>query len=47
MRRAKAREAYDGQKCAEIRHTAARSLDTERVGHGFKNMYKVCAKTNR
>ena len=25
---------YDGQECAEIRHTAARSLDTEKVGHG-------------
>ena len=30
QKRAKASEAYDGQECAEIRHTAARSLDTER-----------------
>ena len=39
---AKASEAHDGQKCVEIRHTATRSLDTETVGHGFKNMFEVC-----
>ena len=27
-------EGYDGQECAEIRHTAAHSLDTKKVGHG-------------
>ena len=31
-KKAKASEVYDGQECAEIRHTAARSLDTEQKG---------------
>ena len=31
-KKAKASEVYDGQECAEIRHTAARSLDTEKKG---------------
>ena len=39
----KASEVYDGQACAEVRHTAARSLDTEKVGHGFFFSFK-CAK---
>ena len=30
---------YDGQECAEIRHTAARSLDAEKVEHGLKTMF--------
>ena len=47
IRRAKASEAYDGQECAGIRHIAARSLDTEKVGHGFKNMADVCQVPNR
>ena len=34
-------KAYVGQECAEIRYTAARSLDTEEVGHGFKNLLGV------
>ena len=38
----KASEAYDGQDRAEIRHTAARSLGTEMVGHGLKNMFEMC-----
>ena len=25
----------------EARHTAARGLDTENAGHGFKNMFEV------
>ena len=25
----------DKKECAEMRHNAARSLDTEKVGHGF------------
>ena len=32
---------HDGQECAEKRHTAARSLDTEKVGHGFFFFYGV------
>ena len=40
-RRAKASEAYDRQEFAEIRHTEARSLGTEKVGHAFKNMSEV------
>ena len=34
-------EACDRQECAEIWHTSARSLDTEKVEHGFKNMFEV------
>ena len=33
---------YDGQECADKRHTEARSLDTEKVGHGFKKAFEVC-----
>ena len=40
-KRAKASEPY-GQECAETRHAAARSLDTGKVEHGFKNMFEVC-----
>ena len=44
----KAIEVYNGQECAEIRHTAARSLDTEKVGHGFfffkqKTAYEIAS----
>ena len=39
--RAKASEPHDGQECAKIRHTSARSLDTEKVEDGFKNMFEV------
>ena len=46
-KRAKASEVYDGQECAEIRqHTAARSLDTEKVGQGFfffQVQYRIAA----
>ena len=45
-KRAKASEAYDAQKFTEIRHTAARSLDTEKMGHGFI-FFQVCAMPNR
>ena len=41
LRRARANEAHDGQECLGIRHIAARSLDTEKVGHGFKNKFDV------
>ena len=37
VKRAKTSEAYDGPECAGIRHISAHSLDTEKVGHGFKN----------
>ena len=42
IRRAKASEACDGQESADIRHTAPHSLDAEKVGHGFKNVFEVC-----
>ena len=29
-------------ECAEIGHTASRSLDTEKVGNGIKNMFELC-----
>ena len=39
----KLERSYDGQECTGIRHIiAARSLDTEKVGHGFKNKFDVC-----
>ena len=38
-------EVHGGQECAEIRHTAAHSLDTEKVGHGF--FFFKCAIPNR
>lgn len=41
-RKTKASKVYDGQKFAKVRHTAARGLDTEKVGHGFENMHEVC-----
>ena len=30
------------QECAEVRHTTARGLDTEKVRRGVKNMSEVC-----
>ena len=40
-KRTKASEQHDGQECAEMWHTSARSLDTEKVEHGFKNMLEM------
>ena len=41
-KKAKASEVYDGQECAEIRHTAARSLDTEKKGGRRIFFFQVC-----
>ena len=43
-KRAKASDVYDGRECAEIRHTTARSVDTEKVADFF---FFKCAIPNR